>query len=133
MSEARYYRFSSHDGWGYGSGDCYEAYQWWRIGDGPEGIVVQLATGLPVILGGLCKCGRPYGEHGVFSMDKRVLVCPGDYIATAALVKNNDWHIVDQELFHRYYHEVTKEQVDKERQYRINRLKHLLAEYGEHT
>ena len=133
MTEARYYRYSSHDGWGQGSGDCYEAYQWWRVRDGPEGIILQTATGLPVILGGRCRCGHSISEHGVFSLDKRVLVCPGDYIVRDALLKSRGWRIVDQSLFRRYYHEVTKDAVDRERTYRINRLKNLLAEYGERS
>ncbi len=132
MADVKYYEYSSHDGWGYGSGDCYEAYQWWQVGDGPEGIVQKSTDGLPVIaiLGGLCNCGRSYSDHGVLALDKRVLVCPGDYIVRDALIKGRPWQIVDKDLFRRYYHEVTKDAVDRKRTYRIERLKASLEELG---
>lgn len=55
----------------------FEAFQWFKLGDGPEGVVI-LYPGKHDRKGGCPWCGKPRMDHGHLNNFR---VCPGDWIA----------------------------------------------------
>ena len=51
----------------------FEAFQWFKLGDGPAGVVRDYSN-----IGNCPECGKPRADHGHLN---NYLVCPGDWIA----------------------------------------------------
>ena len=57
----------------------FEAFQWFKLGDGPTGVVTDLRFRTTGICG---QCDRKKNDHGLLPNHFRV--CPGDWIAEIA-------------------------------------------------
>lgn len=69
-------------------GEPFEAFQWFKVGDGPEGMVTAAMDsrfGAPKCTA----CGRGFGDHGLIRVEPptyggrlvtAVRVCPGEYV-----------------------------------------------------
>lgn len=59
----------------------FEAFQWFKLGDGPTGVVTELRFRTT----GVCThCGHDRKDHGYLKFVNGFRVCPGDWIAEIA-------------------------------------------------